>query len=65
MNCHLCDNKFVIRTDPKSCDYTLVSGVEKRIEEFDPKDAEVREVPDSETRQKLDTNAFFKLENVT
>jgi coiled-coil domain-containing protein 130 len=32
MNCHLCENKFVVRTDPKNCDYVLVSGIEKRPE---------------------------------
>lgn len=33
MNCHLCSNKFVIRTDPQKCDYTIVSGLEKRVSE--------------------------------
>jgi hypothetical protein len=31
MNCHLCENKFAIRTDPKNCDYIVVSGLEKRV----------------------------------
>ncbi len=31
MNCHLCSNKLVIRTDPKSCEYLVVSGLEKRV----------------------------------
>ena len=68
MNCHLCGNKFVIRTDPKACDYIFVSGVEKRIDEFETKepevkDPEVKEVP--EVKPKLDPHTFYKLENVT
>lgn len=31
MNCHLCSNKLVIRTDPKGCDYQIISGLEKRV----------------------------------
>ena len=31
MNCHLCGNKLVIRTDPKNCDYIVYSGLEKRV----------------------------------
>jgi coiled-coil domain-containing protein 130 len=31
MPCHLCSHRFVIRTDPKNCDYLLVSGLDKRV----------------------------------
>lgn len=31
MNCHLCSNRLVIKTDPKNCDYVIVSGLEKRV----------------------------------
>lgn len=31
MTCHLCSHPFVVRTDPKTCDYILVSGIDKRV----------------------------------
>ena len=34
MKCANCDNIFVIRTDPKSCDYVFVSGVKKLFSEY-------------------------------
>mmetsp|Transcript_5609 Transcript_5609/g.4276 ORF Transcript_5609/g.4276 Transcript_5609/m.4276 type:complete len:85 (+) Transcript_5609:152-406(+) len=45
MNCHHCPNKFVIRTDPKGCDYTFVNGIERRIKEYDAESAGVMAVP--------------------
>ena len=33
MNCHLCSNVLIIRTDPKTCDYEVFSGLEKRVSE--------------------------------
>ena len=41
MKCHLCDQRFVIETDPKACDYKLVSGVKKKNEEWEPEEANV------------------------
>ena len=74
MNCHLCSNKLVIRTDPKSCEYIVVSGLEKRvsirvdIKFLKPEDIAVDGQPTTEPvdpnkREKLETNAFYKLEN--
>ena len=34
MKCPNCDNQFVIRTDPKGCDYVFVSGVKKLFSEY-------------------------------
>eukprot|EP00347_Sterkiella_histriomuscorum_P003106 403365563 len=34
MNCHLCSNRLIIKTDPKACDYVIVSGLEKRPEDL-------------------------------
>jgi len=36
MKCHLCDNYFIIRTDPKNFDYELVEGVRRQEIRFDP-----------------------------
>ena len=34
MNCHRCGNKMTIRTDPKGCDYLLINGCEKKMEDW-------------------------------
>ena len=31
MKCHLCDQYFEIRTDPKNCDYEILSGIIARF----------------------------------
>lgn len=33
MNCHLCGNRLVIKTNPEKCDYDIVSGLERRYEQ--------------------------------
>mmetsp|Transcript_19389 Transcript_19389/g.18502 ORF Transcript_19389/g.18502 Transcript_19389/m.18502 type:complete len:85 (-) Transcript_19389:47-301(-) len=45
MNCHSCSNKLVVRTDPKNCDYTFVSGLERRHKEYEASEAGVMDVP--------------------
>lgn len=65
MNCHLCGNKMVIRTDPEKGDYIMISGVERRIEDLSQiENAAVIETTSDQTKKGLESNAFFKLENV-
>lgn len=35
MKCATCQNKFVIRTDPKNCDYDFVEGIRRKEQEYD------------------------------
>ena len=63
MKCHLCPNYFEIHTDPQNTSYKIASGCRQRIETFDPKDAEVMILQDSEEKKKLESDAFYKLEH--
>jgi hypothetical protein len=54
---------MAIRTDPENTEYVCHKGVEKKIEDFDPKSAETIELQSSETKEKLQTDTAFKLEN--
>lgn len=63
MKCAMCDHPFVIRTDPKNSDYEFVEGI-KRIESTPtPASAETIELHDDDTKQRLETDALFALEN--
>ena len=35
MKCHLCDQHFEIRTDPKNLDYVILSGAKRKEERWD------------------------------
>ncbi|CAB3405276.1 unnamed protein product [Caenorhabditis bovis] len=63
MKCHLCDNYYVIRTDPKNFDYELVEGCTRQERRFDP--AEIQQVGavDRGFAQKLAADAMFKKEH--
>ena len=63
MKCHLCPNYFEIHTDPRNTAYKIISGCRQRIETFDPKDAEVMILQDSEQKERLENDAFYKLEH--
>ena len=62
LKCHLCDNKMVIRTNPKASDYDFVSGCRKKDEDFTAADNETTELATAETKQRLVTDPFYKLE---
>lgn len=59
-----CDQKIVIRTDPKNSGYELVEGITQCETDFDAKDAETMDLPDEDTRRKMRSDPMFKLENV-
>ena len=40
-----CKHEIVIQTDPKNCEYVIISGARKKIEEFDVEDAETMLLP--------------------
>ena len=48
MNCHLCGQRFIIKTDPENRDYEFVSGLHRKVETFDVKEIGTREFDDKE-----------------
>jgi len=63
MKCHLCSNWIEIHTDPKNTEYVIVSGARRKIEEWDAKENGSIALTDEKEKEKLETNAFYKLEN--
>lgn len=63
MKCHLCDNWIEIHTNPKDTKYDVVSGARQKVEEWEPEDSEVIRLKDEATTEKLENDAFFKLEH--
>ncbi|GAU95173.1 hypothetical protein RvY_06840 [Ramazzottius varieornatus] len=63
MKCHLCDNYFEFRTDPKNFDYEVFSGAHRQERRWDAASTEQVEATDKATSQKLLTDAMFKLEH--
>lgn len=63
MKCHLCDNYFVIKTDPANLDYEIVSGARRQENRWDPtQNGQI--VPETkEVQRKLFDDAMFKLEH--
>ena len=63
MKCHLCPEKIIINTDAKNGEYVLKAGLRKKIETFDPKDAELPQLQDEKEREKLESDVFYRLEH--
>jgi len=63
MKCHLCSNWIEIHTDPKNTEYVIVSGARRKIEDWDAKENGSIELTDEKEKEKLESNAFYKLEN--
>lgn len=40
-----CKHEIVIQTDPKNCEYVIISGARKKIEDYDAEDAETLVLP--------------------
>ncbi|KAL3276573.1 hypothetical protein HHI36_011947 [Cryptolaemus montrouzieri] len=63
MKCHLCDNHFVIKTDPGNLDYVILSGARRQENRWDPLQNE-QVVPETkETQKRLFDDSMFKLEH--
>ncbi|XP_054984367.1 probable splicing factor YJU2B [Sorex araneus] len=63
MKCHLCVNYIEMQTDPASCDYVIVSGAQRKEERWDMQDNEQVLTTEHEKKQKLETDAMFRLEH--
>lgn len=57
-----CRHEIVIQTDPKNCEYVIISGARKKIEEYEAEDAETMVLPVEDDRSKL-ADPFFRLEH--
>ncbi|KAI5678680.1 hypothetical protein M9H77_09630 [Catharanthus roseus] len=57
-----CKHEIVIQTDPKNCEYVIISGAQKKTEEYDVEDAETLLLPVDEERSKL-ADPFYRLEH--
>eukprot|EP00124_Ichthyophonus_hoferi_P004283 Ihof_evm1s453 gene=Ihof_evmTU1s453 len=63
MKCHLCDNWFEIRTDPKNTQYVVVSGARRKNEEWEPADNEGISLEDTEESTKRSQDPMYRLEH--
>ncbi|KAG2211846.1 hypothetical protein INT47_004533 [Mucor saturninus] len=63
MKCHLCDNYIEIQTDPKNSAYVVVSGAQKKMEEWKAEDTEVIQLQDPEVKEKLESDPMYRLEH--
>lgn len=65
MKCHLCDNHFIIKTDPGNLDYVILSGARRQENRWDPlENSQV--VPETkETQKRLFDDPMYKLEHGT
>ncbi|CAN8179008.1 unnamed protein product, partial [Coccothraustes coccothraustes] len=63
MKCHLCVNYIELQTDPGSCDYVIVSGARRKEERWEPGDSGQLLPTSPEQRQRLATDAMFRLEH--
>ncbi|XP_005381116.1 PREDICTED: coiled-coil domain-containing protein 130 [Chinchilla lanigera] len=63
MKCHLCVNYIEMQTDPANCDYVIVSGAQRKEERWDMEDNEQVLPTEHEKKQKLETDAMFRLEH--
>lgn len=61
MKAACCRQEIVIQTDPQNCEYVIISGAEKKTEEYDPEDAETFALPSDADKGKL-ADPFYRLE---
>jgi coiled-coil domain-containing protein 130 len=53
-----CKHEIVIQTDPKNTEYVIISGAQKKTEDFDVEDAETLLLPADEGSNTC-TNLFY------
>ena len=63
MKCHLCPGRIVFETDPKNCDYRIVSGAARKTETWTADSSETIELLDDKDRAKMAQDAMFRLEH--
>ncbi|XP_072018317.1 probable splicing factor YJU2B [Amphiura filiformis] len=63
MKCHLCDNYYVIETDPQNCDYKIIKGARRKNQKWDMADNEQVLTEDREVIKKRSRDPMYKLEH--
>lgn len=53
MKAACCKNLIVIQTDPKNCEYLIISGAQRKTEDYDAEDAETLALPADEGSYKF------------
>ena len=64
MKAACCQQLIVIQTDPKNCEYLVISGAQKKVEDFDTEDAETMALPVEEGEHTIHSYLLF-FNNVT
>eukprot|EP00696_Hemimastix_kukwesjijk_P005817 gnl/Hemi2/1735_TR615_c0_g1_i1.p1 gnl/Hemi2/1735_TR615_c0_g1~~gnl/Hemi2/1735_TR615_c0_g1_i1.p1 ORF type:complete len:331 (-),score=82.05 gnl/Hemi2/1735_TR615_c0_g1_i1:294-1286(-) len=64
MKCHLCDNWIEIHTDPQNTDYKVVSGAQRKYEEYTSAANETIELTSKDDKKKLEADPMYKLEHL-
>lgn len=66
MKCHLCDNHFIIRTDPANLDYVVETGARRQDKRWNAEadSDQIVVTDDKEKIDKLATDSMFKLEHL-
>jgi coiled-coil domain-containing protein 130 len=62
MKCHLCDNYIEFQTDPKNCDYVILSGASRHNQRWEQQDNEGH-VVDRDESSKMADDPMYKLEH--
>jgi coiled-coil domain-containing protein 130 len=62
MPCPNCKNTMVIKTDPRNCEYLLVSGCVKYSVDYDESAIDTIKIQTPEEGEQLNRNPFLKLE---
>lgn len=64
MKCYSCDQRFLIKTDPKNRTYEFTSGLRKHEQDYEANaDEGIIEVGNDELRQKITADPMFKLQH--
>ena len=64
MKCHLCSGEIVIQTDPQNADYICVSGVRRKIEEWQPSaEDQMIVMKTDEERKRLAEDVMYGVEH--
>jgi len=62
MHCHLCLQKWEMRTDPETLDYICMSGCTRKEETWDPRENNALVAMDGEVRKKMLSDKMFHKE---
>lgn len=65
MKCYSCEQRFIIKTDPKNQTYEFAEGLRKHEQDYDPEegDGQVIVTLSDEARANLQKDAMFRLEH--